>query len=244
MARPAWHSLQLAQRVVAKALERSYHPRNESELPDPLLRSAIADAFNRLWYHDSSRTWRSISYRGVRIAKCPLDLWIYQELLWEVCPDLIVETGTAWGGSAYFLADLCELNGRGRVVSVDVEPGEGRPSHPRIKYLHGSSVDPRIVSAIEAEAADATAVMVLLDSDHSFSHVLAELRALSPLVTPGSYVVVEDTNVNGHPVLAGFGPGPMEAVDAFLSDNPDFEVDQSANRLYATFNPRGYLKRR
>ena len=86
-------------------------------------------------------------------------------------------------------------------------------------------------------------LLVLLDSDHSREHVLDELRAYSPLVTPGSYVIVEDTNLNGHPVWPDFGPGPMEAVDIFLSESDDFVIDTSREKFYLTWNPRGYLKR-
>ncbi len=86
--------------------------------------------------------------------------------------------------------------------------------------------------------------MVILDSDHSRDHVLRELELYSPLVTPGCYLVVEDTNVNGHPVSPEFGPGPMEAVEAFLETTNDFEVDRSREKLLLTFNPSGYLRRR
>ena len=85
--------------------------------------------------------------------------------------------------------------------------------------------------------------MVILDSDHSRDHVLAELYAYADLVTPGCYLVVEDTVVNGHPFWPDFGPGPMEAVDAFLSGRPDYEIDTTRERFLLTLNPRGYLRR-
>ena len=86
--------------------------------------------------------------------------------------------------------------------------------------------------------------MVILDSDHSRDHVLRELELYAPLVTPGCYVVVEDTNVNGHPVVPRFGPGPMEAVQEYLATTDAFEVDRSREKLLLTFNPSGYLRRR
>ena len=85
--------------------------------------------------------------------------------------------------------------------------------------------------------------MVILDSDHSRDHVLAELRAYAPMVTTAQYLIVEDTNVNGNPVLPEFGPGPMEALDAFLAENDDFEPDDEREKFLLTFNPRGYLRR-
>ena len=86
--------------------------------------------------------------------------------------------------------------------------------------------------------------MVLLDSDHSYAHVRDELAAYHAMVTPGSYLVVEDSNVNGNPVLPEFGPGPMEAIDEFLPDHPEYEIDNRCERFMVTFNPRGFLRRK
>jgi cephalosporin hydroxylase len=182
---------------------------------------------------------------GAPAQKCPLDLWIYQEILFETRPGLIVETGTAAGGSALFLASICDLLGHGHVVTIDVAEGE-RPPHPRISYLHGSSTDPVIVAQVQRMAATADGVMVVLDSEHACEHVLAELEAYGPLVTPGCYLIVEDTNVNGHPVLAEHGPGPAEAVETFLANGAGalFDVDRDRERLLLSFNPGGYLRRR
>jgi cephalosporin hydroxylase len=176
--------------------------------------------------------------------KVPLDLWVYQELLWELRPGLVVETGTAHGGSALYLATLCQTLGHGRVVSVDIGHRPGRPAHPRLTYLTASSTDPWVVAQVAEQAKGAGTVLVVLDSDRRRDHVLAELRAYGPLATPGSYLVVEDTVVNGHPVAEGFGPGPMEAVAAFLAERDDFEVDRSREKLLLTFNPGGWLRRR
>ena len=203
----------------------------------------IVDRFHRLYYDSGERTWRNTYFLGVRTAKCPLDLWIYQELLVELRPDLIVECGTAWGGSALYLATICDLVGTGDIVTVDIAEDPERPRHPRITYVTGSSTDPAIVDQVRRRAASAERVLVLLDSDHRARHVAGELAAYAPLVTSGSYLVVEDTNVNGHPVLGDFGPGPWEAVDAFLPDHPEFTVDRSREKFFLTFNPRGFLRR-
>jgi cephalosporin hydroxylase len=85
--------------------------------------------------------------------------------------------------------------------------------------------------------------MVILDSDHSQSHVEKELKLFAPLVTLNSYLIVEDTNINGHPAYPSFGPGPYEAVETFLRTNDNFEVDSSREKFLMTFNPKGYLKR-
>jgi cephalosporin hydroxylase len=180
---------------------------------------------------------------GHPILKCPLDLWHYQEILHEIRPDLIIETGTAFGGSALLLANMCDLLNHGRVITVDVEVRGERPQHPRIAYLTGSSVDPAIVADLKAAAAQCERVMVILDSDHSKEHVLNELNALGGLVTPGSYLIVEDTNLNGHPVDPDHGPGPMEALDTFIAKRPEFKVDSRWEKFFLSFNPRGYLRR-
>jgi cephalosporin hydroxylase len=113
----------------------------------------------------------------------------------------------------------------------------------RDKALTASSTDPAVLAQVAERVADAGAVLVVLDSDHSRDHVLAELRAYAPLVTPGSCLVVEDTNVNGHPVDEAFGPGPMEAVQDFLKERDDFEVDRSREKFLFTFNPGGWLRK-
>ena len=197
-----------------------------------------------LYYEDGreGRTWRDTYFLGVPLRKNPLDLWIYQELLSELRPDLIVETGTLFGGSAYFMARMCDLLEQGSIVTIDVKERPGRPEHPRITYLTGSSTSPEIVGEVARRAREARCVLVVLDSDHRREHVLAELRAYGPIVSAGSYMVVEDTNINGHPVWRDFGPGPMEAVEAFLAESPEFEVDPRREKFLFSANPRGYLR--
>ncbi len=210
------------------------------------LQGDVVEQFTQVYYEGAmfGETRADTSWLGVRTDKCPLDLWIYQEMLHELRPDLIVETGTAFGGSALYLASLCDLLGNGKVVTIDVQAQEGRPEHPRIEYFLGSSVAPDTLEHVRRQADGAATVLVVLDSDHRKGHVLEELRVYAPLVTPGSYVVVEDTILNGHPVSPDFGPGPMEAADEFLREAPEFEADRRREKLYLTFNPKGYLRRR
>lgn len=203
----------------------------------------ITAAFHRLYYGSEQRTWRTTKWLGVEVQKCPLDLWIYQELLTATRPDVVLETGTWQGGSALFLASVFDCLGAGRVITVDVHPHTGQPQHPRIEYVVGSSTDPAVSERVLASIAAQARVMVILDSDHSCSHVVAELERYAPRVTPGCYLVVEDTNVNGRPVLPDYGPGPFEAVQAFLVEHPEFEVDEEYERFWMTFNPGGYLRR-
>ena len=143
---------------------------------------------------------------GVDAWKCPLDLWIYQEILHELRPALIIECGTAHGGSAGFLASICDLVGTGEIITIDIEAKPGRPVHPRITYVLGSSTDPEVVATVRARVPTTGNVLVILDSDHSAPHVERELSVYAPMVTVGSYVIVEDTNVNNHPCPPGFRP--------------------------------------
>ena len=232
-----------ARQEIALAFAALYQPEREGDVPAPPVRATIIEQFQRLYYHASENTWRTTKYRGVSIQKCPLDLWVYQEMLHDLRPALIVETGTAYGGSAYFLADLCHTLQTGEVVSVDIEARSDLPAHDRISYLTGSSIAPEVVAQVADRLPEEGAVVVILDSDHSRDHVLAELEAYAPMVTQGSYLVVEDTNVGGHPAFPGFGPGPAEAIEIFLADRSDFVVDRSCERLMMTFNPSGYLQR-
>ncbi len=209
---------------------------------NPKLERSVIETFHRLYY--DSLVYERTYWQGVPVWKCPLDLWIYQELLHQVRPRLIIETGTAHGGSALYFANLMDLVGAGEIITIDIQPRPNRPQHSRITYLTGSSVAPDIVRQVHERARDTSPVLVVLDSDHSRDHVLGELDSFAGLVTPGSYVVVEDTNLNDHPVWPDLGPGPMEAVDAFLVRRPDFEVDQAREKFFLTFNPRGYLRRR
>ena len=202
----------------------------------------VTEAFHRLYY--DSAVWKDTYWLGTRTQKCPLDLWIYQEILHETRPDLILETGTAHGGSALYLASVCDHLTRGEVVTVDISPIEGRPEHDRITYLTGSSTADEVVAEVERHVAGHERVLVILDSDHSRDHVLDELRLYGPWVTPGSYLIVEDTNVNGHPAMAEHGPGPMEALEEFLAETDEFEIDAAREKFFLTFNPRGFLRKR
>jgi len=230
--------------AVAKSFEGLWQPVGEPvNEPPPFVRDVIRDQFHRLYYHVSQRTWKDTFYRGVRTYKCPTDMWIYMELIDQLAPGLVIETGTYRGGSALYLADRLETIGAGNVVTVDVNEPPHPPEHPRLTYLTGSSTDPTIVEKIAGMIPQGSAVLVILDSDHSRDHVAAELAAYAPLVPVGSYLIVEDTNVNGHPAAPDFGPGPMEAVWDFLATDPGFEVDAHCERYFITQNPSGYLRR-
>lgn len=199
------------------------------------------DERHRFFYDNPHRTWLNTRWMGVPVAKLPLDLWVYQEILHETRPELIVETGSYQGGSALYLAHLCDLLGCGQVISVDVTD-RPRPAHPRVTFATGNSTGPQAVEWANSHAAGKR-TMVILDSDHEKTHVLAELDLYSPLVTPGQYLIVEDTNVNGHPVHPGHGPGPWEALEEWLPTHTEFRPDPAREKYLVSFNPGGYLRR-
>jgi cephalosporin hydroxylase len=202
----------------------------------------VSESFHQLYYE--SRVWKDTHWLGVPVQKLPLDLWIYQEILYETRPDILVELGTAKGGSAFFFASVFDLLDHGKVVTVDIVAAGELPEHPRITYLTGSSTAGEIVQRVRDLVGDGKRAMVVLDSDHARDHVLAELRLYADLVAPGCYMVVEDTNINGHPVYDDFGPGPMEALTAFLEEREDFDIDPRREKFFLTFHPNGFLRKR
>lgn len=216
--------------------------------PIPIDPPTIIRLFHRVYYQLGSNqaggTWDNTFWMGVKTEKNPLDMWIYQEILHKIRPELIIETGTRHGGSAMFLANMCDLLNVGQIITIDVRMPKPAPQHPRITYIHGSSADPQIVQQVHRSAMNKAPVLIILDSDHRADHVLAELRAYHMLVTPGSYLIVEDSNINGRPVLGNFGPGPAEAIEQFMQENSDFEVDQTCEKQLMTFNPGGFLRRK
>lgn len=195
-------------------------------------------------------------WMGLPIIQYPQDIVAMQELIWRVRPELVIETGVARGGSLVFYASMLELLGRGEVLGIDVDirahNREAIESHPmahRIRLLQGSSIDSRIVAQANEYARDKK-VMVVLDSNHTHEHVLAELQLYAPLVSPGSYCVVMDTVVENMPDRLfgdrpwGGGNNPLTAVREFLKTRPEFEIDHSIHdKLAVTVAPEGYLRR-
>jgi cephalosporin hydroxylase len=207
---------------------------------DRRLDSAAVDRAHDVLY--LSAAWNHASWLGAQALKNPLDLWIYQEIVFETRPELIVETGTYRGGSALYLASICDLVGRGEVVSIDVEAVRNDyPIHPRITYLGGrSSTDPDVVEEVRERVAGKP-ILVILDSDHSQGHVEEELAVYAPLVPVGCYVIVEDSNIGQ--IREDLMPGPLQAIERFLSSTDEFVIDREREKFLITFNPSGYLRR-
>jgi cephalosporin hydroxylase len=214
----------------------------------------------RAWFDQVSRFEYSyhFTWLGLPIIQFPQDILAVQEVVWRVRPDLIVETGIARGGSLVLSASLLELiGGDGRVVGIDVDiraPNraaiEAHPLARRITMIEGSSTDDAVVAQVREAAADRSRVLVMLDSNHTHDHVLAELRRYGPLVTPGSYLIVFDTVIEYMPEDAfpdrpwSRGDNPATAVKAFLAEDDRFVVDEAIDRkLQISVSPGGYLRR-
>lgn len=201
----------------------------------------------------------NFKWMGRPVIQYPQDLMAMQEIIWEVQPDLIVETGIAHGGSLIYYASLLELAGNGMVLGIDIdirqhnrEAIESHPMFKRIKMIQGSSIDPEIVAEVREFAKGKEKILVVLDSNHTFEHVLEELKAYSPLVSVNSYIVVFDTIVEhlpenylpGHHRPWGIGNNPLVSVNEFLKTTNDFVIDKTVNnKLLISVAPDGYLKR-
>lgn len=226
-----------------------------SESPDADLRRVfgdkpveqhIWDGYMAWFYH--TNVWKQMRWHGVRTLKLPSDMWNYQEIIHERGVDWVIECGTRHGGSALFFADaLAGRDAPGQVISIDIDAQARQvEQHPRIRFMLGDSGAPAMAREVMGmlPATRGTAFLIL-DSDHSKAHVLRELEAWVPLMRKGDYLVVEDTNVNGHPVRPDFGPGPWEAVEAFVSANPGLLIHDAARerKFGATAAPNGHFIR-
>lgn len=207
------------------------------------------DKFHKLYY--KTLPMFTSHYMNIETMQYPADNWMLQELISELKPDFVVETGTAQGGTALFYAHLLEkLTPVGKVITVDIE--EYNPAVEKFKAwgervipILGSSTDPKVVQQIK-DTVKGKSVLLTLDSLHTQEHVYDELKAYSEIVPVGGYIVVQDTHLGGNPNHHKSSPngGPMAAVKKFMKENPGkFEYDRGRERHLVTQNPSGYLKR-
>ena len=215
-----------------------------------------AKAFNDA--SNSSQYSYNFSWMGRPIIQYPQDMIAMQEIIWQVQPDLIIETGIAHGGSLVYYASLLELIGKGEVLGIDIDIRkhnraeiEKHPMFKRITMLEGSSLSEDIVTQTSLIAKGKQNILVVLDSNHTFEHVLRELQLYAPFVSVDSYIVVFDTIVEDLPANYfkekrpwGIGNNPKTAVFEFLKNNGDFVINEEIdNKLLISVAPQGYLKR-
>jgi cephalosporin hydroxylase len=190
-----------------------------------------------------NRIMSETTYFGVRTFKNPLDAWIYQEIIFEVKPDIIIELGNSNGGSTLLLAHLCDLMGNGRVIGIDLSHEivpESVKKHPRIIFIVGDACNN--FNAVKRYIHKDEKVLVIEDSSHTFENTLNILKLYSTLVTKGSYIIIEDS-ICHHSLELGPNPGPYEAIEEFIKGNNEFIMDRNKEAFLITCNPKGYLRK-
>jgi cephalosporin hydroxylase len=216
-------------------------PLGDTAAPVPLPDELKLAAIEAVWDH---RAWQGATWLGHPVNRYPADLHVYQELLAELRPDVVVVAADdpGLGGRALFLASVCEQLGHGRVVAVgDLDVAE-RPSHSRLVHVVGAPEAPAVANEVKALTPAHPCAVVVIGMSES-SRVVAAFERYAPMVPAGSYVVVENTVVKGRSTNPASGPGPYEAVDAILARHRDFAADPAAERYTLTLNRGGYLKR-
>lgn len=215
-------------------------------------------ALSRIWVREAAlyKYSYNFSWMGRPIIQFPQDMIAMQEIVWNVRPELIIETGVAHGGSTVYYASLLHLIGEGEVIGIDIDIRahnrefiENHPMKPRIHLIEGSSIDQSTIDNVY-ELARGKRAIVVLDSHHTHDHVLAELDAYAPLVCDGGYCIVMDTSIEFMPADFssgrpwGKGDNPLTAVEEYLGSHPEFVVDSDiSNKLLITDAPGGYLRR-
>jgi cephalosporin hydroxylase len=232
----------------------------ELSLADPEAFEMISQAWLRSGW-DTKYVY-GFSWLGRPVIQLPEDMIRIQELIYQLQPDVIVETGVAHGGSLIFYAGLCAAMGKGRVIGIDIEIRshnrqeiEAHRLSPMIHLVEGSSTAPEIIQHVRDQIGSKESVLVLLDSNHSQAHVAAELDAYGPMVSPGSYIVACDgimQQVAGAPRTENDWTwnNPISAVNEFLDRNPNFEAheptwpfNEGVIRERVTYWPKAYLRR-
>lgn len=203
----------------------------------------LEEPLRRVLERMQARILVGTTYFGIHTFKCPLDFWVYQELLYEIQPEVVVEIGNYRGGSTLALAHVLDALGKGRILAIDIDQRKIDPRarrHPRITWIQGDAK--RLAGEVAARIGASGPVLLIEDSDHTRENTLGVLRAYADLVSPGSYLIVEDTNCH-HGIADGPFPGPYEAVADFLAEDRRFVADRSRESFGITWNPRGYLLR-
>ena len=207
----------------------------EDNLDMPL--SAVLDKIQ-------DRIMKKTSYFGIKTFQSPNDFWIYQEIIHRTKPDVLIEIGNFCGGSTLALAHIFDAMGHGRIIGLDIDQSkipELVTSHPRITLIEGDACESynQVTSLMSSEER----VLIIEDSSHTYENTLNVLRLYADLVKPGDYFIVEDS-ICHHGLSIGPSPGAYEAVEAFIGEGAEFEVDREQESFLITWNPKGYLKRK
>lgn len=239
---------------------KNFEKRNKDFIRKQGINKSLKKLSNK-WMMESSLYEYSyhFSWLGHPIIQFPQDIIALQEIIWRIKPDLIIETGIARGGSLIFSASILELLGKGKILGIDIQIRKENlkrilehPLSKRIKMIEGSSIDGNIIKKVYKISEKSKKILLILDSNHSYNHVLSELNAYSKLVKKGSYIVVFDTRIDDIPkkyskiLMKGNWSNrnnPKIAVYEFLKQNKRFEIDNAiADKLLITVAPDGFLR--
>jgi cephalosporin hydroxylase len=223
---------------IDRGIEGDDGPAPSARVPVP---DDLRDAFTVA--HFRSLAWRDTRWVGHAVPNAATDLMTYQEILTEVRPDWVIETGTQTGGRAWFLATICELLGHGQVISIAQRQPDDRPEHPRLRYVAAVPHTPGAREQVCRIVGPDPHALVILGSRTRRDPTRREFESFAPLVPVGSYVIVEHTVLNGFPVDASFGPGPHEALRRLMNLHGEFLADSTRERHALTFNQGGFLRR-
>jgi cephalosporin hydroxylase len=223
---------------VQRQLEGEDGPPPEEPVP---VADDLRDAFTNAYYR--SLAWRETRWLGRRVSLAATDLVTYQEILTDVRPDWVIETGSQGGGHALFLASICDLLGHGRVISVVPRHDPKWPQHQRLQYVSAAPHTPEARELVCKVVGDAPHAVVILGSRTRRDRTRREFELFAPFVPVGSYLIVEHTVLNGFPVDASFGPGPHEALRRLMNLHGEFLADTARERHALTFNQGGFLRR-
>lgn len=237
--------------IIKKYCSQIYGPFRKGKISaKPLRRKSYQKRFEmslRQWliYHQREIVFNQVTWMGTPTLKNILDAWIYQEIIYEIQPDVIVEIGSKYGGSTKYFANLLDIVGKGMVISIDIDRSVYNLDHKRVKVLTGNSSDPKIISEV-ANLCQGKTVLVIQDGDHRRKQALEDLENYSKFVSLNSYFIMEDGIVDLFHHGDGLGyqdKGPLAAIEEFLSRNSHFVIDSTRERYILTYNPKGFLKR-
>ncbi len=196
-------------------------------------------------YHQKHVHFNS-KWMGAPAWKNPLDAWVYQEIIYEVKPDYVVEIGSAHGGSTLFLANILDIIGKGKVISIDIDRSKFKVKHKRIIAIKGDSCSKKVVTKVENEIKKGS-VLVIQDGDHRQDGVTKDLESYCNIVTKGSYFIIEDSIVDlikpPKDVSWLEGSGPTKAIQNFLASHNEYKIDHGWEKYILTYNPGGFLKK-
>lgn len=190
-----------------------------------------------------SRIMQKTTWFGVPAFKHPYDFWVYQEIIYNQKPDFIIEIGNAHGGHLLALAHLCDLLNKGIVIGIDINHSKIHPQvrqHPRILLIEGDACE--VFGKVKEIIGDYNNILIIEDSSHAYENTLNVLRTYCQFIPIKGYFIVED-GICHHGLKVGPFPGPYEAIETFLSENPNFIADREKESFVITWNPKGFLKR-